>query len=333
MTLLDEYDKHVTLRKGLAAATAVAYRSDLVDLFAHVHARRSSRRHAQEKLTKYNKAHSERLSVTDAQTDEYAVTITLEELREWLAHSLTQNLSRSTIARRGASARQFFAWLVERGIRHDDPSKRLTTPTPHSALPHVLTVAQVKQLLAAVERVYLPETTDTNTELSRARTDRLRAAVELTYSSGLRIAELVSLNVGDIDHEQRVIRVTGKGNKQRRVPLGLPALQALERWIAESRPIMQSTSEEALFLGVRGGRWNARQVRDELNKAALHADLDVVRPHDLRHTTATHLLEGGADLRSVQEILGHSSLRTTQRYTHVTMTRLRDTYAHAHPRA
>ncbi len=323
MTLLDEYATHLALRKGLSQATVRAYTSDVRDLIVFLAAG----------------GDATPIDPETSPTDDHEPLLSadLNDLREWLAHCLARGASRATLARRGASIRQFFHWLEDTSRRPDNPARRLRTPAPVSALPHVLTRGQISTLLDALHANTVSpdiQQSDDDIRLRQAKMDRLSAAVELIYATGMRVAELVALDMGDIDRSSQLITVTGKGDKQRVVPLGTPALHSLDQWLNRSRPLLTSdASGTAVFLGVRGGRWNVRQVREEIEKLAESADLNVVRPHDLRHTTATHLLEGGADMRSVQEILGHSSLRTTQRYTHVTTSRLRATYAQAHPRA
>ena len=159
------------------------------------------------------------------------------------------------------------------------------------------------------------------------------AALELTYAAGLRVAEVVSLDVRGIDLERRTMRVIGKGNKERVVPFGRPAAEAVEAWLARRPELASESSGDALFLGARGGRVDPRTLRESLHRLTAQAGVKDVAPHGLRHSAATHLLEGGSDLRTVQEILGHSSLQTTQRYTHVTPERLRAAFTQAHPRA
>ena len=207
-----------------------------------------------------------------------------------------------------------------------DPAVRLQAPRRDSYLPTVLRAEQATQLL----------------ELAAVRADdslpthlRDRAALELLYGTGIRVGELVGLDVDDVDSARRTVRVVGKGDKQRVVPFGLPADRAVRDWLTRGRPrLVTASSGPALLLGARGGRWDQRQVRDVVHRVlAATPDAPDAGPHALRHSAATHLLDGGADLRSVQEILGHASLATTQVYTHVSTERLRRTYQQAHPRA
>jgi integrase/recombinase XerC len=254
----------------------------------------------------------------------------LAALRSWLAAQSRAGRSRATLARRAASARTFSAWATRAGWLAEDPGPRLLSPKPDVRVPTVLTVDEAAALLdLAAERARDGDAT------------RVRdwALLELLYASGVRVAELVGLDVGDVDLPERLVRAMGKGGKERTVPFGIPAAQALEAWIGRARPQLvargtgASGQTAALFLGVRGGRLGARQARDVVHRATSLAGVRDLAPHGLRHSAATHLLAGGSDLRSVQEVLGHASLATTQRYTHVSPERLRASYAQAHPRA
>jgi integrase/recombinase XerC len=258
-------------------------------------------------------------------------------LRSWLAKLTTTGKARTTVARRAASARVFTAFCTRRGWLAADPGLKLATPKAQRLLPGVLSQAQAVALLEpphAAERPESDKATDLDpiTDAQRLRDD---AVLELLYATGIRVGELVGLDVDDLDGARHVVRVLGKGNKQRTVPLGIPAVKAVERWNRAGRPYLAtSDSGSAMFLGARGGRIDQRAVR-----RMVHARLATVPgapdlgPHGLRHSAATHLLEGGADLRTVQEILGHATLATTQVYTHVSVERLRATYDRAHPRA
>ncbi len=251
--------------------------------------------------------------------------IDLPILRAWLASMVGARLSRATVARRGAAVRSFFGWALAAGLVTTDPSARLVTAQPGTTLPPVLAVEAAARLL----------------ELARARAEdgdplavRDWAALELLYATGVRVGELVATDVGDVDRSARLLRVLGKGAKERVVPFGLPAARALDTWLDGTRERLVTVhSGAALLLGVRGRRMDQRQVRALVHSAAAAAGVEDVAPHALRHSTATHLLQGGSDLRSVQEILGHATLTTTQRYTHVTADRLRRSFEQAHPRA
>lgn len=246
-------------------------------------------------------------------------------LRGWLATMVAGSLSRSTIARRGAAVRAFYAWAAREGLVATDPAVRLVTAQPGSTLPVALGVQPAARLLeVARERATAED----------PMTVRDWAVLELLYATGVRVGELVGADVDDADRSARLLRVLGKGAKDRVVPFGVPAARALEAWLDQARPrVAALTSGPALFLGSRGRRVDQRQVRTLVHRAAQAAGVDDIAPHALRHTAATHLLQGGSDLRSVQEILGHATLATTQRYTHVSADRLRTSYLQAHPRA
>ena len=250
----------------------------------------------------------------------------LELLRDWVWHQNEQGLAASTLARRTSSVRGFTAWMARTGRTDGDAGVRLRAPKGERRLPRVLTRSQIDGLLDNLEARALSG--------DRAAW-RDRAAVELLYASALRVSELVGLDVGDVDDERRVVRVLGKGAKERVVPFGIPARRALRDYLEHGRPALASSdSGSALLLGSRGRRISTRAVYEVI--ARLLADLPGTGPsgpHTLRHTAATHLLDGGADLRAVQEILGHASLATTQVYTHVSAERLAAVYRTAHPRA
>jgi integrase/recombinase XerC len=252
--------------------------------------------------------------------------VDLHTLRSWLANQQTRGRSRSTLARRSTAARVFTRWACDTGRTSVDAGALLSTPKAHRTLPEALSQQQALELVAQV----VERASDGSPEGVRDA-----AVIELLYATGIRVGELVGLDVDDLDDGRRVVRVFGKGRKERSVPYGVPAAKALDVWIAGGRPqLARDGSGPALFLGARGGRLDQRAVR-----RLVHARLaDVpgapdLGPHGLRHSAATHLLEGGADLRAVQEILGHSSLATTQIYTHVSTDRLRAAYRQAHPRA
>lgn len=252
--------------------------------------------------------------------------IDLHVLRSWLGTLSDSGLARATIARRAATVRSFTGWAMREELIAADPALRLKAPKRTKTLPGVLRPAQVESLFEA-----LAEAAAEGGPVAL----RDRAVVELLYATGIRVGELASLDVDDLDQDRRTLRVVGKGNKERTVPYGLPAALAVDDWLRRGRPALAGDgSGYALFLGQRGRRIDQRQVRSVT--AALFAalgDTSATGPHALRHSAATHLLDGGADLRSVQEILGHSSLATTQLYTHVSVDRLRKSYQQAHPRA
>ncbi|MBP3035947.1 tyrosine recombinase XerC [Arthrobacter sp. zg-ZUI100] len=252
--------------------------------------------------------------------------IDLGILRGWLGELSAAGLARATLARRAATARSFTGWALREELINTDPALRLRAPKREKTLPSVLRAGQVGELfdaLAAAAAEGGPVAV------------RDRAIVELLYATGVRVGELTGLDIDDLNPDRRTLTVIGKGNKERTVPYGLPAAEAVDDWLRRGRPALAvSDSGPALFLGQRGRRVDPRQVRSVV--AGLFealGDTGATGPHALRHTAATHLLDGGADLRAVQEILGHSSLATTQLYTHVSVDRLRASYQQAHPRA
>ena len=253
-------------------------------------------------------------------------SLDLRALRSWLAKQQTLGKARTTMARRATAVRVFTAWAQRTGRADSDPGAALGTPKAHKPLPPALNAAEARALL----------------ELAAVRADdgsavglRDVAILELLYATGIRVGELCGLDVDDVDRSRRVVRVLGKGSKERTVPYGVPADRAIDAWLASGRPeLFTPGAGAALFLGARGKRIDQRAVRTLVHaRIADVPDAPDMGPHGLRHTAATHLLEGGADLRTVQELLGHASLATTQIYTHVTNDRLRQAYRLAHPRA
>ena len=235
-------------------------------------------------------------------------------LRGWLAQRMTAGAARTSQARRAAAARTFTAWAHRAGLCPADVGAQLASPRAHRDLPSVLRADQAADLVVT--------TTDPHSV-------RDRAVLELLYATGVRVSELCGLDLTDVDAGRRVIRVFGKGAKERSVPYGLPAQRALDDWLRARPPV----THPALFLGARGGRLQQTVVRRIVAAAAQAAGLPHTSPHDLRHSAATHLLDGGADLRAVQDLLGHASLSSTQIYTHVSTERLRAAFNQAHPRA
>ena len=246
----------------------------------------------------------------------------LPVLRSWLARLRSTGASRATLARRASSARTFTAWAHRTGLLDADVGALLAMPKGSRPLPDVLRADEAARLVDGVDGV---EPTDL----------RDRLALELLYATGIRVGELCALDVDDLDAGRRLVRVMGKGRKERAVPYGGPAQVALDTWLRDGRPRwVGPASGAALILGRRGGRVDPRTVRTLVHRRL--ADVPGapdLGPHGLRHSAATHLLEGGADLRSVQELLGHATLATTQIYTHVSVERLRTSYERAHPRA
>lgn len=252
--------------------------------------------------------------------------ITLRSLRSWLASMSVAGVSRSTLARRASSARTFTAWSCTVGALTADPAVRLSAPPSRRTLPGVLRERDARDAMTAAT---------SGAEQQDPMALRDRVVVELLYATGIRVGELCGLDVDDVDLDRRVLRVLGKGDKERVVPFGAPAEDAVVQWSTVGRPALATPdSGAALLLGRRGGRLNQRQARSVVHEvlSAVPGAPDL-GPHGLRHSAATHLLEGGADLRVVQELLGHASLATTQIYTHVSVERLRAVHDQAHPRA
>lgn len=292
----ERFAEHIEKVRRLSPATVRAYRSDLNDL-------------------------------AEALADRGIAGIDLEDLRGWLWRATERGDARSTLARRAAAARSFFGWAKDAGLIPSDPSLRLVTPKRGRTLPVVVS----------------QETTTTVLDRMRdaaAAGDvgvlRDHAVLELLYGSGMRVAELCGLAIDDVDLDRATARVLGKGSKERVVPFGIPARDALTAYLRRARPVLAARSESpppALFLAARGGALGARAVYALVSRTLGPLVGGAVGPHALRHSAATHLLDGGADLRAVQEILGHESLGTTQIYTHVSAERLKASYRLAHPRA
>lgn len=293
-----DFCRHLSLARNASAHTVRAYGADLRGLAAY--------------------AGRHRLTTPGS--------VSVHDLRAWLGDQVESGVARGTLARRTASARAFYAWARRSGRVERDPAERLSAPRRHRTLPGALKTEQAETLLDVAA---VAADDDDPVHL------RNRAVLELLYGSGIRVGELVGLDVDDIDLDQRLVRVLGKGGKQRTVPYGVPARDAVREWFERGRPrLAAATSGPAAFLGRRGARVDPREVRRVVHAMLAHVpDAPDLGPHGLRHSAATHLLEGGADLRSVQELLGHASLGTTQIYTHVSAERLRRSYEQAHPRA
>lgn len=294
LDVLDDFDEYLALQCGRSAHTRRAYRGDLRALF----------------------------DFTGGGLD----TVTLPTLRSWLAAQAGAGTARTTLARRTSSVKTFSTWAARRGLLTEDVAARLQVPKAHRTLPAVLRRDQAIDAMEAMNSAVREGD-------PLALRDRL--IVEMLYATGIRVSELCGLDIDDIDTARRVLQVLGKGNKQRTVPFGEPAQVALTAWLTEGRPALATAdSGPALLLGARGKRLDPRQARTVVHQTVSAVDgAPDIGPHGLRHSAATHLLEGGADLRIVQELLGHASLATTQLYTHVTVDRLRAVHDQAHPRA
>lgn len=293
------YTAHLADVRRLSPATVRAYGADLSDL-------------------------------TDAVGDRELAAVELEDLRDWLWRATEGGRARSTIARRTASVRGLFGWARDEGHVEHDPTLRLIAPKRGRTLPKVASAVAMDDLLG-----------DAHARGSDGDPIALRdaAILELLYASGIRVSELCGLDVDDLDPSRRTLRVVGKGSKERVVPYGSAAADAVDAYLVRARPVLSARDERAragraLLLGVRGGRIGPRAVYDVVARTVAPAvGAATAGPHTLRHSAATHLLDGGADLRTVQEILGHASLGTTQIYTHVSAERLAAAYRLAHPRA
>ncbi|MGE2730583.1 tyrosine recombinase XerC [Mycolicibacterium vaccae] len=297
--VLDEFDQYLALQRGRSEHTRRAYRGDLRALLEFV---------------------EERSPGAGLQG------LTLPLLRSWLATQAAAGAARSTLARRTSAVKTFTTWAVRRGLLREDPAVRLQMPKARRTLPAVLRQDQALDALDAAK---------SGAQQNDPLALRDRLIVELLYATGIRVSELCGLDIDDVDTSRRLLRVLGKGNKQRTVPYGEPADAALSAWLRDGRPhLVTDRSGPALLLGARGNRLDPRQARTVVHQTVSAVDgAPDIGPHGLRHSAATHLLEGGADLRVVQELLGHSSLATTQLYTHVSVARLRAVHDQSHPRA
>jgi integrase/recombinase XerC len=299
---LAAFERHLAAERGLSVHTVRAYLGDITGLLRHA---------------------------ADLGCAELA-DIGIVELRGWLAEQHRAGQARATIARRAAAVRAFSAFAHRQGWIPADPGAQLGSPRVPRHLPPVLGREQMAAVFASPD----PPEPPVRPELA-AIALRDTAIMELLYASGIRVSELCGLDLGDLDDDRRTVRVLGKRSKERVVPVGVPALRAVQAWLGQGRPVLVAAGTgRAVFLGARGGRIDPRTVRRVVHaRIAAAGPIPDTGPHGLRHTAATHLLEGGADLRSVQEILGHASLATTQIYTHVSVDRLISAYRQAHPRA
>ena len=300
---LAAFERHLRAERSLSAHTVRAYVGDVGSLLEHAH----------------------RAGV------QAPGALAATHLRGWLASQHASGAARTTLARRGAAARTFTAFAHRQGWLAIDPGPQLGTLKTRRTLPHVLRQDEMRAVLDTAARHAEAEATQTAVQAAVALRDA--AVLELLYATGIRVSELCALTPGSFDHARRTVRVRGKGDKERTVPVGVPALRAVIAWHDKGRPVLaRANSGPALFLGVRGGRLDPRTARRIVHQRLREGGATrETGPHGLRHSAATHLLEGGADLRSVQEILGHSSPATTQIYTHVSIERLKSSYRQAHP--
>ncbi len=298
--LVAEFEQHLLRQQGLAAHTVRAYAGDAASLVEHLASQG---------------AHE--IGACD-----------LPALRSWLADLRGRGAGPATLARRIVGARAFTAWAHREGYLAADPALLLRSPKLPHGLPEVLRADQAVRLMDSISHDDGPVGL------------RNRVILELLYATGVRVGELCGLDLTSVDGDRRLLRVTGKGNSERSVPFGVPAWRAVQEYLRQGRPVLLESSgaapasSAALLLGVRGRRIDQREVRRVVHAtlARVHGAPDLA-PHGLRHSAATHVLEGGADLRSVQELLGHASLATSQIYTHVSVERLRSAFRQAHPRA
>jgi len=315
---LTAFARHLAAERGLSAHTVRAYCGDVSGLLAHA----------------------------SSQGRNELAGLDIRELRAWLAEEHRAGHARATVARRAAAVRAFTAFACRQGWLAADPGSQLGAPKVTKRLPQVL---GQKQMLTVFDSTVFDSTVFDGTGLDGAGPDgpgrergpaeaaadlRDAAIMELLYASGIRVSELCGLDLQDLDRGRRTVRVLGKGSKERVVPVGIPAVRAVDAWLTAGRALLAcAASGSAMFIGVKGGRIDQRTVRRVVHHRLAAAGVPDTGPHGLRHTAATHLLEGGADLRSVQEMLGHASLSTTQIYTHVSVDRLVAAYRQAHPRA
>ena len=295
--LVTQYEEHLALVRNLSDNSIRGYVTDLESFLKHM----------------------EKLGIVEFNQLE------IEHIRSWLANLQSTGIARATLTRRIVSIRAFTNWAAANGWLTSDLGANLAIPKPHRVLPEVLNVDEAATVIKSLEVRVAEEPTALNY--------RDLAILEVLYGSGIRVSELCGLDLGDIDNSRNTLNVIGKANKQRVVPLGIPAMTALSNYLKNGRgEFVNQLSQSAVFLGSRGKRIDQRTVR-QIVYEAMKAVGASMGPHGLRHSAATHLLEGGADLRTVQEILGHASLATTQIYTHVSTERLQKAFKQAHPRA
>lgn len=320
---LEEYRRHLSFERNLSTATVAGYTSDVAGLLDHLVRLRPG-------------------------VDLAAADLDLPALRSWLARLSATGAARTSLARRAAAARSFTAWSLRAGLSTVDSGARLTSPRARRSLPPILEAQQATAMLDRPWTVVVDDHVADTDEDTGARDERRladpptgaialrdQAVLELLYATGIRVSELTGLDLDDVDRRRRVLRVLGKGSKERMVPFGVPADRAVGDWLDRGRRLLIiASSGPAVFLGLRGQRMDPRAVRTLVHaRTSAVPGAPDIGPHGLRHSAATHLLDGGADLRAVQELLGHASLATTQIYTHISSERLAAVYRQAHPRA
>lgn len=295
--LIDQYREHLIDERNLSENSIRAYLADLDSLLLHINA----------------------LGIVEFKD------LTINHLRSWLANLQVRGAARSSITRRIASVKAFTYWAAKNNWIAEDIGGDLIAPKAQRALPKTINEKEAKDALSSLESL----AADLDTPMAL----RDLAMVELLYASGIRVSELTGLDIKDLDFGRNTVRVMGKGARERVAPFGIPAAKALQRWLDRREELISEKSAGALFLGARGKRIDPRTVRQVVYRVTQAVDpTKRLGPHALRHSAATHLLEGGADLRSVQELLGHVSMATTQIYTHVSKSRLKAVYKQAHPR-
>ncbi|MFC2066678.1 site-specific tyrosine recombinase XerD [Chloroflexota bacterium] len=297
---INSFLNYLTVEKGFSENTTAAYQNDL------------------HQLAEFVGGEAAKQDIVPSWAD-----FNRQGMLSYLLNLKERKYAATTIARKVAASRSFFDFLVAEGVIKTDPTENMSSPSVGKALPKPISISQVRSLL------------EQPAKLSTAEARRDRAMLELLYASGMRISELVSLNLGDVDTEGGYVRCFGKGHKERIIPVYEQSAALVRQYIEETRPKqVRDKSEQALFLNPRGNRLTRQGFWQKLKEYARSANLDVeISPHTLRHSFATHMLSGGADLRSVQELLGHANISTTQVYTHLTTEHVRSTYEKSHPRA
>jgi integrase/recombinase XerC len=297
LRVLDDFVVHLESAKGYSLHTVRGYESDIREFLEFI---------------------------TSKNVEELRA-LSLDNLRDWLWALNQSGAAKASIARKSAAVRSFSAWAFKRGLLAEDPGLKLRSPKTSRTLPKVVS----KDSIAAIFETLSARAADNNPESLR---DLL--IIEMLYATGIRVSELAALDLSSVDYGRNILRVIGKGNKERVVPFGQPAREALDSWIRLGRPKYETEkSGQALLLNSRGKRVGVRQIYGLVSAILETTPTGKAGPHAFRHSAATHLLDGGADLRAVQELLGHASLGTTQIYTHVSIERLKDGYKNAHPRA